>query len=59
MVNQFREHDTPWVGNTTVLGYYGMAGESAWANLGYCTAFFVFFTFCAWATLSFKRYSSR
>lgn len=44
MINQFSEQDPVWIGGMTVLQYYSLDGQSAWANLGYVFAFFAFFT---------------
>lgn len=43
MLNQFEAIDPVWLGGQTVLEYYGVAGQSKWANLGYVAAFFWFF----------------
>jgi hypothetical protein len=44
MLNQFEANDPTWLDGQTVLEYYGIAGQSKWANFGYVTAFFWFFT---------------
>jgi hypothetical protein len=59
MVNQFEDNNPIWIDGKTVLGYYGIEGQSKWASFGYLSCFFVFFTICAWLVLSFKRYNSR
>jgi hypothetical protein len=59
MINQFEERNPMWVDGQTLLEYYGIAGQSKWANFGYLSCFFVFFTFCAWLALSYKRYALR
>lgn len=43
----------------TVLEYYELDGISKHNYLGFLALFFGFFFLCAWATLSFKKYSSR
>ncbi|WIA12825.1 hypothetical protein OEZ85_006453 [Tetradesmus obliquus] len=59
MINQFEANDPVWLNGQTVLEYYGIAGQSKWANFGYVACFFWFFMVCAWATLSFKNYQKR
>lgn len=43
MLNQFEANDPVFIGGQTVLEYYGVAGQSKWANLGYVCCFFIFF----------------
>lgn len=59
MVNQFEGRDAQMFSGQTVLQYYGIEGQNKWANLGYTACFFFFFTFCAWVTLSVKKYQRR
>lgn len=58
MVNQFK-NDPKWIGGVTVLEYFGVKGQSVWGNLGIVYAFFLFFLFACWLTLSYKRYDNR
>lgn len=59
MLNQFSAHDPVWVDGRTVLQFYGIAGGSAWDNLGYTVLFFVFWVTAAWVTLATRRYQQR
>ncbi|PNH11015.1 ABC transporter G family member 2 [Tetrabaena socialis] len=59
MVNQFKHHHEPWINGKTVLQYYGLARENEWAQIGYCSLFFVFFYVCTALILTFKTYQLR
>eukprot|EP00775_Hariotina_reticulata_P005937 gene5937-6176_t len=59
MLNQFGAHDPVWVEGKTILEFYGIQGQSMWANLGYVAAFVAFFLACAWIALTFSRYQKR
>lgn len=59
MINQFSENNPVMIDGRTVLEYYGIAGQSMWANLGYVCCFFVFFLVCAWAALNYRTFQKR
>jgi hypothetical protein len=45
MINQFSEdQNIRFVGEESVLAHFGLAGESAWVNLGVLYAFIAAFT---------------
>ncbi|GLC40038.1 hypothetical protein PLESTB_001517500 [Pleodorina starrii] len=59
MINQFRNHDVPWIGGETVLQYYELEGASEWTYVGYTSLFFLFFYSVTALVLTFKRYQVR
>lgn len=59
MINQFGESNPVIANNQTVLDYFSLDGQSAWANLGNVTIFFAFFSTCAWAGLTWVRWQQR
>jgi len=54
-INQFSQNN-PVIDGRTVLKYYGLDGQSMWANLGYVCCFFIFFLVCAWAALNYRTF---
>lgn len=59
MTNQFSEEDPIWIDGKSVLQYYELDGIRRSNFIGFLALFFAFFFVCAWATLSFKKYSNR
>ncbi|KIY99843.1 hypothetical protein MNEG_8114 [Monoraphidium neglectum] len=59
MVNQFEKNDPRFIGGKTLLHYFGVADQSAWANIGAIFGFFGVFMVFTWLVLSFRRYERR
>ncbi|GLI69464.1 hypothetical protein VaNZ11_014081 [Volvox africanus] len=59
MINQFKNHQEPWIDNQTVLEYYDLVGISEWGYIGYTSLFFLFFYICTAIVLTLKKYQLR
>ncbi|PNW71306.1 hypothetical protein CHLRE_16g648700v5 [Chlamydomonas reinhardtii] len=59
MINQFKNHNTPWINGQTVLEYYDLDGMDEWTFVGYAALFFLFFYICTATILTFKKYQLR
>ncbi|GBF95049.1 P-loop containing nucleoside triphosphate hydrolase [Raphidocelis subcapitata] len=59
MLNQFEGRDPKFLRNRSLLTYYGIEGQSKWANVGYVWVFAVGYFFICWLVLCVKRYDKR
>lgn len=57
MVNQFEASNPPYLGDTTMLDFYGFEGVDKWQYIGYLCIFFAVFFTAAWATLSMRKFT--
>jgi hypothetical protein len=59
LVNQFKGKPQLRYNGQSVLHFYGVNGESEWANLGYLTLFFFGFSFLTFNALKYVRHDRR